>query len=338
MRTLIYSFLLLVMISGCTGNKEAPFSSSNFDLIELSDGVYACVHKLGGKAICNAGIIDNGKETIVFDCFLSPQAASELLLAAESLNLSPVKYLVNSHAHNDHIRGNQVFPKDVSIISTSRTAELTEEWEPEEIKAEQEYAPARFAYYDSLYRSFEGDTNSLEYEDILMWRPYYEVLANSHKEVKTRLPDTFVDEEQNFDGPDRRVKLITKGAGHTESDLILYLPEDDILFTADLIFNDCHPYMAHGSISGLKEWLDYLHSLNAKTVVPGHGPIGTDASIAVMKDYIHTLENLASEMVANGKTVEETGTIEIPEKYKSWWFDRFFYYNLKFVYNNIYNK
>jgi glyoxylase-like metal-dependent hydrolase (beta-lactamase superfamily II) len=178
----------------------------------------------------------------------------------------------------------------------------------------------------------------MEYQDILMWRPYFEVLARSHLEINTRLPDVFVDEEQNFDGPDRRVKLITKGAGHTESDLILYLPDDKILFAADLIFNQCHPYMAHGSIGGLKDWLDYLETLNVETVVPGHGPLGSETSIAVMKDYVQTLENLAREMIANGKTAEETGTIEIPKKYKSWWFDRFFYYNLKFAYNNISNK
>jgi hypothetical protein len=226
-------------------------------------------------------------------------------------------------AHNDHIRGNQVFPSDVTIISTSRTAELIKAWEPEEIKAEQEYAPARFAYYDSLYRAFEGDTNSWEYQDILMWRPYFEVLSRSHKEIKTRLPDVFVDDERSLDGPDRRVMLISKGAGHTES---------------DLIFNECHPYLAHGSISGLKGWLDYLEGLNVNLVVPGHGSIGPKATITEMKAYIQTLENLATEMIANGRTVEEINTVEIPEKYKSWWFDRFFYSNLKFVYSTVNNN
>lgn len=130
----------------------------------MADGVYACIHKIGGKAISNAGIIDNGKETFIFDTFLSPDVAKELLLAVKQLNLSPVKYVINSHSHNDHIRGNQVFCNDVKIISTERTKELIEEWEPLDLQEEKIYAPGRYSYYDSFYQSFKGDKNSREYK------------------------------------------------------------------------------------------------------------------------------------------------------------------------------
>ncbi len=233
----------------------------------------AFIHKFGGKAICNVGIVDNGKETIVFDSFLSPDVAEELLEALNEMNLSPVKYVVNSHFHNDHIRGNQVFSEAVKIISTARTSEIIEEEEPLQIAYEKENAPARLAYYDSLYKSFSGDTKSREYQQILMWKPYYEILSNSHLKVKTRVPDMFVDSIHNIDGPDRRIQLISKGQGHTESDLVLYLPDDDIIFTGDLVFNECHPYVPHGNISKWKAWLDFMNSLNVKTVMPGHGEL-----------------------------------------------------------------
>ena len=117
-------------------------------MIELSKGVYACIHKVGGKAICNAGIIDNGKETIFFDTFLSPGVTGEMIDMISHLDLSPVRYVVNSHCHNDHIRGNQLFGKNVSIISTLRTKELIEEWEPQDIQYEKENPPARLSHYD----------------------------------------------------------------------------------------------------------------------------------------------------------------------------------------------
>ena len=84
----------------------------------LADGVYARILKFGGKAISNAGIIDNGKETFIFDTFLAPDVAEELVQAVEHLRLSPVKYVINCNSHNDQIRGNQVFSDEVKIIGT----------------------------------------------------------------------------------------------------------------------------------------------------------------------------------------------------------------------------
>ena len=99
------------------------FESEHFTIEKLDEGVYSVIHKTGGYAICNAGIVNLGDETLVFDCFISPKAAEELKKAAEELSSNKVKYVVNSHFHNDHIRGNQIFT-DADIISTEKTKEL----------------------------------------------------------------------------------------------------------------------------------------------------------------------------------------------------------------------
>jgi cyclase len=264
--------------------------------------------------------------------------AEELFDIVEQLGLSRIKYVVNSHFHNDHIRGNQVFSHDVKIISTTKTAELIKEWEPIYIEEEKKYAPQRFMYYDSLYNAFTGDTTSRKYLKILMWRPYYETLSESHKTIKTRLPDLFVDDQHFFNGPERRVQLISKGLGHTESDLMLYLPDDEILFTGDLIFNAFHPYLADGSIQGLKNQLNFMNSLSITAIVPGHGQVGTKVLISTMSEYILSVENLAAELHSQGLSNEDLERTEIPDPYKNWWFDQFFLSNLKFAYSKIDEK
>ena len=188
MKKLLYIWLL-VLTTACNNTKNFEYTSANFELVSLSEGVYALIHKLGGKAICNTGIIDNGSETIIFDTFLSPDTALEILHLVDTLNLSPIKYVVNSHWHNDHIRGNQVFPDSVKIISTKKTAEIIALREPIEIASEKQYAPLELKYYDSLLTNFRGEKTSRDYQEILMWKPYYEVLSESHKKVKTRLPN-----------------------------------------------------------------------------------------------------------------------------------------------------
>lgn len=333
MRVLIVVFIFFLF--SCGQEETIVYSSVNFDLIKLSDGVYAAIHKVGGKAICNVGVIDNGDETLVFDTFLSPAVAEELLEVIKDLGLSPVKYVINSHFHNDHIRGNQVFSNAVKIISTSRTAELIEELEPAQLEYEKEFAPERYAHYDSLYHSFTGDTTSRKYIQILMWRPYYETLAESHKEVKTRLPDHMVNTFTEYNGSERKAILIPRGKGHSESDLILYLPDDKILFSGDLIFNQCHPYMGHGSLSGLKEWLKFLITLDIETVVPGHGPVGPKSIIAEMSDYVVALESLTKDLPGMGLSSDALDSIQIPDAYKAWWFDRFYPSNIRFTYTEL---
>lgn len=334
-RSIVVFISLAVLAGSCKVEPKPQIMSANFQWVELAEGVYSCIHKFGGKAICNVGVVDNGHETIIFDSFLSPEVAIEMVEAVREMGLSPVKYVVNSHFHNDHIRGNQVFPQEVRIISTTKTKDLIEEEEPLQIAFEKENAPARLSYYDSLYRTFDGDTLSRQYKQILMWRPYYETLSNSHSEVKTRLPDLYVDSIKNFDGPNRRIQLISKGPGHTDSDLVMYLPDDDILFTGDLIFNACHPYVAHGNVQKWKAWLDYMNTLNVITVMPGHGQIGSEDLIDQMKEYLMDLELSAQELIDNEGSIDSVNVNHIPERYKEWWFDRFYVYNLGFVYETL---
>lgn len=338
MRSYFIFCLVALLLNSCKEEKDKLIESDNFELVKLGDGLYSCIHKIGGKATCNVGIVDNGNETLIFDSFLSPDVAGELLNAVKEMGLSPIKYVVNSHFHNDHIRGNQVFSKEVRIISTTRTKELIEEEEPLQIAYEKKNAPARFSYYDSLYHSFNGDKQSREYQQILMWKPYYEILVDSHLEIETRLPDIFIDSVQHFDGPNRRITLVSKGAGHTESDLLMYLPDDQVIFTGDLVFNERHPYVAHGNISKWKAWLDYMKTLEVNTVMPGHGQIGTGEIIDQMKNYLLDLEISAENLVNENRPIEGFDSITVPNKYKEWWFDRFYEYNLKFAYETSKTK
>lgn len=78
----------------------------------------------------NAGIIDMGGFTLVFDTFNPPQAGRDLREAALYLLAQPIGYVVNSHWHGDHVCGNQCFP-GVSIVSSARTRELMQATQPQ---------------------------------------------------------------------------------------------------------------------------------------------------------------------------------------------------------------
>ncbi len=332
---ILFSLLLAPLFIAASGEKPVNVTAVNFDVMRLADGVYACINKFEGKAICNAGIIDNGESTIIFDTFLSPDAAKEMIRVVAQLNLPPIRYVVNSHYHNDHVRGNQCFPAEVKILSTKRTADLMASEEPKSMAAEKIYGPVQYRHYDSLFAAYKGDTAAMEFQLIKMDRAYFSELSESYRKVKTRLPDTYVVKEIALDGSKRKVRLMDEGAGHSESDLILALPDDSTVFASDLVFNTCHPYLADGSISGLKKILAVMEKMPVKTIVPGHGNVGVWESIRAMREYVETLEALVGRLKKEGAGKEAVKHIRIPEQFKDWWMGEYFRDNAEFVYDTM---
>jgi len=330
-------FLALFSFPSCQ-EPESVVESTNFELVKLGDGVYACIHKIGGKAICNVGIVDLGDGTIIFDTFLSPPVAEEIPILVEKLGLSPIKYVINSHFHNDHVRGNQAFNSEVQIIGTSKTAELIASEEPRAITSEKNYAPVQLAYYDSLVNVFQGEKSSREYMNLMMWQPYFEAMVESHPVLKTRVPNQLFEGQKLIKGSKREVLLKAMGHGHTESDAVLYLPGEKILFTSDLVFIDMHPYLADGFPVEWVQVLDELIKLKPKTVVPGHGPVGNTDDLETMKTYLNVTENLALQFIKDSGNPKNLDRVEIPDPFSEWWFENFFYTNLKFLYNRIKNN
>lgn len=324
---MVSSLVFLLFSASCKQEQALP-QSEHFSLEQLSDGVWALIHKPGGEAICNAGIIDLGNETLVFDCFLTPKAANDLKTAAETLTGRPVTYVVNSHYHNDHIRGNQVFDEETVIISTNRIRELIETHEPEEIRSEKEYVPGWLADLEKEYSETTDSTRKLE---LMMWIGYTRGMLESHPILETVLPDSTFAGELIISGTKRSVKLMEYQNAHTENDLVLLLEDEKILFASDLLFVGCHPYLAQGDPFHLIEVLEQLKRMNCNTIVPGHGPIGGNSDIDRLISYIEQVEQVARVYISQGKTAEQISEEDIPAAYKSWLFPNFFKYNLGYM-------
>ena len=100
------------------------FLSKHAQVHEITDQIHAFIAKDGGAAISNAGVVDLGGQVVVFDTFLTPQAALGLRLFAEQRFGQRPTIVVNSHYHNDHVWGNQVFLPDAVILASAGTRDL----------------------------------------------------------------------------------------------------------------------------------------------------------------------------------------------------------------------
>lgn len=331
-----YSILFIIFSCIIFSTAVSQTSESRHFKIEiLSEGIYAAIHLPGGYAICNAGIVDLGNETLIFDTFLSPEAASDLFNISQELTGNPVKYVINSHYHNDHIRGNQVFTPSATIISTVLTRELIEERESVAILEEKEYAPQRLL---AMREEYDNEKNHGKKEQMVMWVGYYEAMVRSHQNLITTLPDSTFEDSLTLKGSERTMQLLEFRDGHTPSDLVMYLPEEKILFTGDLVFIGMHPFLADGSPEELVRILEELKALPLKQLVPGHGEAGTSKDIDRMIEYIEKMNLTINSFLSQNEDTRDPSTIEIPEPFRKWLFPNFFQINLKFMLSRVQGK
>ena len=304
--------------------------SKHFRLQRLADGAYAAVASEGGYAICNAGIVDTGDRTIVFDTFISLNAAKDLLRVAKRLTPQNVIRVVNSHYHSDHVRGNQVFPPDVDILSTATTLEGIAHEEPEEIEWEREDIPKAIVDTKSKLR-LEKDPKRRR--ELVLSIVYYEAIMKSLPKLKTRLPNITFEGDLMMHGTRRQVELLSL-SGHTASDLVLYLPDEKIVFMGDLLFVNMHPYLVGGSPERWRKSLRKIGKLGVQTLVPGHGPVGKPSDLSLVDQYIQTLESIARNMVKMGKSPEAVSLQPVPPPFDNWYspLEGTFAVNLDFLY------
>ena len=303
--------------------------SKHFQIERLASGVYAAIASEQGYASCNAGIIDIGDRTILFDTFLTPEAARDLLNATEQLTSNKITHIINSHEHNDHIRGNQVFGSDVDIISTVLTREAIARNEPKSIKSEKKTILKEISDAQS---KLDAEKDPKRRRELAFLICEMQGVSKSHCELKTRLPSITFEHKLIIHGTERTVELLPF-AGHTKSDVILYLPKEKIAFMSDLLFVNIHPYLASGSPEQWKQSLADVQTLGVQVAVPGHGRVGKSADLSAMLQYIQSLENIVVDMIKSGKPAEQASFEPIPSPFDTWLcFENFFVANLKFLY------
>jgi len=304
--------------------------SKHFRLQQLADGVYAAIHIDGGAAISNAGIVDLGDRTLVYDAFIAPQAAEDLRIAAEALTGRPIDAVLNSHWHNDHIWGNQVFDADTDIISTEETRRMFIATRGH--GAYNAFMAEAEANLEETRAQFQAAEEEGQRRQLALWVDYHQSVVETKPILQIRAPNLTFTERLAFHGRDRSVELIPFVGGHTESDAVLFLPQEGIAFMSDLLFIGYHPYLGGGDPERLLHALEAVSDLAPTVLVPGHGPVGMADSLIQMGQYVQTLDGLARQMVEDGEAEETIDAMAIPEPYDDWLFSSFFPGNVSFLY------
>lgn len=233
------------------------------ELTPIAPGVHVLARPSGGWCLNNSGVVVDGGDALVVDTAATERRARELRAAVEQVAGGPARVVVDTHFHGDHSFGNYVFRPEAVVVAHERA------------RAE--------AAHGGLHMS-------------TLW-PDVEWGA-----LRVSLPAVTYRDRLTLHVGALRVELSHPGPAHTGGDTAVWLPDRSVLFAGDLVMSGVTPFCLMGSVRGSLRALERLRALGARTVVPGHGPVGGPELFDRDEAYLRWLQGLAGRGVRRGLT------------------------------------
>jgi cyclase len=268
--------------------------------------------------VCNTVVVIGAEGVLVFDAGGFPSQGEQVLAKVKALSAKPVTHIVISHWHGDHNRGIgpilDAFP-NAKVVGHTFTRAAMEGAPMQRIFKEEKAGGVRDTGAEVKKSLDEGkffDGTPLDPAEM----PFFERFvadAVLHQDEVMRMrvvpPTMTFDDKLDIDLGNRRVQLRHFGPGNTKGDAVMILPAERIVAAGDIVVAPI-PY-AFGSYPG--NWVKVLQKLRAtgfKTLIPGHGPLQTDARyLDLLAEALTRVKAQVETGIAQGKTLAEIAKV-----------------------------
>lgn len=272
----------LLLVAASAGAQEV------FRVEPLAEGVWAGIvlERPDAYAFANSLVVEGEDGILVVDTQQSPTAARALIREIRARSDRPVRWVVNTHEHGDHVWGNVAYREAFPAVVFVGHAALARELEGEGLDRLSEERERVDAVVDARRRALAeaergtGDAAIGEEEvERLRWslrvnRAYREDLDG----LPLIPPDVEVDDSLTLDLGDREVRVLALGPAHTRTDVAVWLPESGILAAGDLV-EEGFPWFGDADPRGWAEALDVLSALRPRILLPAHGGVQRDGRL-----------------------------------------------------------
>ena len=274
------------------------------ELRELSQGVYAIITELGDpRGDSNFGLITGSNGSVLID--MDIRRWEEVWPLIESVSEQPIRYFVNTHDNFDHTSANTLLAqKGVTIIASEAC------------------------------RAILAANGAKEFNEKIAKD---EVLREKFGISSLSLPDMTIEERLSINlGEEHTLELFFVGHAHTPGDLVVYLPDKEILFAGDVLFNGCHPVTRNANTAN---WIKVLSALSDKPLrltVPGHGEIASgNDNLEDLKRYFQTFHSHVRELIDRGLSIEEVEEQFVFTEFESWGKKKWLPASIRKIYQEI---
>lgn len=276
---------------------QTPSAQLPFELKLIGPNIWAAIDDAKGDAGANAGFVVGDDGVAVIDTFENEAAAKALLAQIRSLTHQPIKFVVNTHYHLDHVAGNRVFAQQGAVIVAHHSVR---------------------AWIHTENLKFFGDKITPEEKTMVA-----NLLA----------PEVTYDTGVTLFLGSRRVE-VTYMQGHTGGDSVVSIPDAGVVFCGDLFWRKTLPNLIDATTS---DWLATLSAFTdqpkeyttnsglsrAQIFVPGHGDVGNLEDVQDFRGYLAWLRGAVEKAESAGKQAEALVAAVMPDltaKYGNWAF------------------
>jgi cyclase len=312
---------LAAELAGDSRVSQTPIVDKGFASVrKIGEGLYATFSdpSKGFQTVCNGGFLAGKDGALLIEGFISVAGAAFQMDALRMVSQVPVKGALDTHYHFDHSMGNAFYGANgIPLWAHANAAKRI----VENYGAIQGADKAAFlgplekevkeAKTDAARKHREGNLATVTN------------LYNISNATVLALPNHPVDPAKlpmkvDLGGV---TAVIESYPGHSGTDLIARVPEQNVVYTGDLLFSGMYPvcFDTQATISGWRQTLKTFASWDKDTLfVPGHGPICGQEGIALLRALFDDIEEQAQKMHKAGVPAADAADLyEIPEKYKN---------------------
>ena len=272
-------FLLLALRVGAITPDKPEFR-------KLADDVYAYIGKVNDA---NALIVVTSQGVVVIDTGNNQPETRNILKNIQAVTKQPVRYVIITQNHGDHIGGTPLFSPPATVIMHERVAKDWKNWKPHLVKAWGKRFPER----EAALKDFNPLDTVVTFNDRLTL---------------------------NLGG--KVIELIYVDDKYNPGDIGVWLPQSGVLHAGFVGYKERHPDIrpdySHGTTWGMLKQLEAFIPLKPKLVVPGHGPISDTQDLQAMIDYLMIARQRVRGMMDKGIPLAEMRKQFHMNEYKDW--------------------